>query len=47
MKPPPGYERKLAKIANREDRHLVGRECWSKGLASATPGGRRETSEEK
>ena len=32
MKPPPGYERKLAKIANREDRHLVGRECWGKGI---------------
>ena len=29
MKPPPGYERKLAKIASREDRFLVGRDMWT------------------
>ena len=29
MKPPPGYERKLAKIAAREDRHFVPREMWT------------------
>jgi hypothetical protein len=28
MKPPPGYERKLASIASRQDRFLVGREHW-------------------
>ena len=28
MKPPPGYERKLAKIASREDRFLVPRDGW-------------------
>ena len=29
MKPPPGYEREMARIAAREDRHFVPREMWT------------------
>jgi hypothetical protein len=28
MKPPPGWEREMARIAAREDRFLVGRDSW-------------------
>ncbi len=29
MKPPPGWEREMARIASRPDRHLVGRDMWT------------------
>ena len=42
MKPPPGYERKLANIAAREDRHFVGRDhVDGTRLASTAPAGQR------